>query len=173
MAIGKRTKAIAILGTHVMNPRGLVGLGLDSLDVCRQEIKQVFEVLANPSNFPLLIHCTQGKDRTGLVVQLVLFLLGVGQDTIQLDYMMTDSELVSEKDARIEEIRSIGLDDSFAACDVEMVHRVHEHLVRQGGIEKYLSLCGVDQDMQESVKSILRSGGVSAKEFRLSLDTNR
>jgi protein tyrosine/serine phosphatase len=43
--------------------------------VCKGEVKQVFDVLADDRNWPVLVHCTQGKDRTGLIVMLVLFLL--------------------------------------------------------------------------------------------------
>lgn len=34
-------QAIAILGREVMLPRGLVGLGLDTLDHCAPEINEV------------------------------------------------------------------------------------------------------------------------------------
>jgi len=41
MAIGRRMEAISILGKNVMQPRGLVGLGYDSIDNCGPEIAQV------------------------------------------------------------------------------------------------------------------------------------
>ena len=59
---GYRTQVIRILTTEVMNPRGLVGLGKDSLDYSKYEIRQVFEILADDKNYPILAHCTQGKD---------------------------------------------------------------------------------------------------------------
>ena len=139
-----------------MNPRGLIGLGLDSMDVCTQEVKQVFDVLADASNYPVLVHCTQGKDRTGLVVQLVLFLLGVPLEAINQDYLMTDGELDSEREERLKEIRSIGLDDSFPYCDKDMVENVNKHLLEKGGIENYLDSCGVTEEMRNKVKQILR-----------------
>jgi protein-tyrosine phosphatase len=156
MILGRRTEGIAILGTHVMKPRGLVGLGLDSLDVCKQEVRQVFDVLADPSNYPILIHCTQGKDRTGLVIQLVLFLLEVPVRAVDADYLMTDKELQSEREERLREIRSIGLDDSFAGCDKHMVDSIYTYLLENGGVEAYLDSCGVNQDCRKRVKEILR-----------------
>ena len=156
MILGRRTQGIGVLGTNVMNPRGLIGLGLDSMDVCTQEVKQVFDVLADASNYPVLVHCTQGKDRTGLVVQLVLFLLGVPLEAINQDYLMTDGELDSEREERLKEIRSIGLDDSFAYCDKDMVENVNKHLLEKGGIENYLDSCGVTEEMRTKVKQILR-----------------
>lgn len=41
MALGYRKEAISILGREVMLPRGLVGLGFDSIDLCGPEIAEV------------------------------------------------------------------------------------------------------------------------------------
>ena|SRR5271170_170746 len=41
MLLGYRMKAISILGREVMQPRGLIGLGHDSIDFCGPEIAQV------------------------------------------------------------------------------------------------------------------------------------
>ncbi|KXT03171.1 hypothetical protein AC579_6874 [Pseudocercospora musae] len=89
-SIGYRTDAISILGENVMNKRGLVGLAEDSLKYSKAEIKAVFDVMADSANYPVLLHCTQGKDRTGLMVLLVLLLLGVDQNAIEEDYLMKE-----------------------------------------------------------------------------------
>ncbi len=39
---------------------------------------------------PILIHCTAGKDRTGVATALLLCLLGVGHDDILADYQKSD-----------------------------------------------------------------------------------
>jgi hypothetical protein len=41
MSLGYRIEAISILGREVMLPRGLVGLGFDSIDLCGPEIAEV------------------------------------------------------------------------------------------------------------------------------------
>lgn len=48
-----------------MLPRGLVRLGLDTLDYCGSEIHQALSLYTSPQTLPCIIHCTQGKDRTG------------------------------------------------------------------------------------------------------------
>lgn len=45
MLFGYRMKAISILGREVMLPRGLIGLGYDSLDHCGPEIAEVLPPL--------------------------------------------------------------------------------------------------------------------------------
>lgn len=39
--IGMRMRGIAIMGREVMQPRGLIGLGYDSIDHCGPEIAEV------------------------------------------------------------------------------------------------------------------------------------
>lgn len=39
---------------------------------------------------PILIHCTAGKDRTGVAIALLLCLLGVGEEDIIADYRKSD-----------------------------------------------------------------------------------
>ena len=39
---------------------------------------------------PLVIHCTAGKDRTGFACALILHTLGVSDDVISEDYLLTN-----------------------------------------------------------------------------------
>ena len=152
MALGYRMEAIAILGREVMAPRGLTGLGKDSLDHGTSELREIFTILTESNNYPTLIHCTQGKDRTGLVVILVLLLLNVPLGAISADYTASESELESERESRMEEIRRIGLGEEFAACPAGFVQEIAEHLENvYGGVKGYLRRIGVDERMQDKV----------------------
>ncbi|CAO2649113.1 Nn.00g100620.m01.CDS01 [Neocucurbitaria sp. VM-36] len=155
MVFGYRLDAIKILAPH-MEEMELVGLAKSSLDVCTHEVKQVFDVFTDETNWPVLVHCTQGKDRTGLVVMLVLFLLGVEQEIIQQDYMLSQSELAPEKEERIKEIQSIGLSEKFAICPLDVVSSVHLHLQEEyGGVERYLEKIGISRDTVNFMKQKL------------------
>lgn len=48
------------------------------------------ELLDLPEGRSLLFHCTQGKDRTGCGAMLILSALGVSEDVILKDYMLTN-----------------------------------------------------------------------------------
>ncbi len=135
MALGSRDDAIHILGREVMKPRGLTGLGMDTLDHSQREIKQVFDILADESAYPVLVHCTQGKDRTGLIVLLALLLCHVKQDAVRQDYVMSEKELEPEKEERLIEIKKVGLDESFAGCPDGFVEKIVQHInQRYGGV---------------------------------------
>ncbi|MDZ7683934.1 MAG: tyrosine-protein phosphatase [Gammaproteobacteria bacterium] len=54
--------------------------------------KGFFEVVANADRHPLVIHCTAGKDRTGVTTALVLSILGVERNVIEADYALTNRE---------------------------------------------------------------------------------
>lgn len=48
------------------------------------------ELLALPEGRSLLFHCTQGKDRTGCAAMLILSALGVDENTIMDDFLLTN-----------------------------------------------------------------------------------
>jgi len=155
--VGYRKEAISVLGTNVMAERGLVGLAEDSLQHCTAEVKAEFDILADKQAYPLLVHCTQGKDRTGITVLLVLMLLGVPLDAVEKDYRLSESKLEPEREDKLEEIRSIGLPDSFADCPADWVTRVSGWInEKHGGVEKYLASCDIDEKQQAKVREILQ-----------------
>ena len=51
---------------------------------------RLFDLLLAPGAFPLLFHCTSGRDRTGLAALLLLSALGVPRETIAADYALSD-----------------------------------------------------------------------------------
>ncbi len=117
---------------------------------------QVFDILAEPSSYPVLVHCTQGKDRTGLVVALVLLLLQVQVDAIRHDYSSSELELLPEQDERIKEIREVGLTEDFIRAPPEWIDEVQDHIVqRYQSISAYLASIGVDRETQQHVQNIL------------------
>ena len=54
----------------------------------QEGFRQIFKILLNNDDQKaVMYHCTQGKDRTGLVSVLILIALGVSKETIIKDYM--------------------------------------------------------------------------------------
>ena len=53
-------------------------------------IKDVFAVFGNESNYPVVIHCSIGTDRTGLICFFINALLGVSEEDLYRDYLFSN-----------------------------------------------------------------------------------
>lgn len=61
-----------------------------------ESLVQIIDDLAQPGALPALVHCSAGKDRTGLVVALILLSLGVAEAEVIDDYALTARFLTDE-----------------------------------------------------------------------------
>jgi len=59
---------------------------LDLIEASGDGIVSVLATVADAAAWPVVFHCTGGKDRTGVVAAVLLGLLGVDDDDIVLDY---------------------------------------------------------------------------------------
>src|SRR3982751_563351 len=87
-----------------LRARGANGVALssaDALEVMRDSyrnyvrcnttnFRRLFAHLIEEDRAPLVIHCTAGKDRTGFACALILHALGVPDDVIAEDYLLTN-----------------------------------------------------------------------------------
>ena len=75
-------------------------------DIGRRSYSRMFrEILALDEGRAVLYHCTQGKDRTGVASMLILSALGVPEETIIEDYLLTNvfnSELIAKEKMMLE-----------------------------------------------------------------------
>jgi len=54
-----------------------------------RRVVEALEIIAEPGNLPLVFHCSAGKDRTGILTAIVLGILGVTDEDIIEDYILT------------------------------------------------------------------------------------
>lgn len=52
-------------------------------------IAEALRILAEPSNHPAVFYCAAGKDRTGILAAVLLGALGVPDDVVVADYLLT------------------------------------------------------------------------------------
>lgn len=43
----------------------------------KSSVAKALRIFAKPENYPVLVHCIHGKDRTGLIIMLLLLLCDV------------------------------------------------------------------------------------------------
>ena len=104
------------------------------------------------------MHCTQGKDRTGLIIAMLLFLLEVPIAAMTNDYVMSEEELLPERESRLVEIRAIGLSDDFAGCPKDWIEKMHEYLQdKYDGVKGYCNTIGFTNEEQIELVRLLKA----------------
>lgn len=119
------------------------------LDNAQAPLAATLTTLAAPGALPAVVHCTAGKDRTGLVIALLLGLAGVPEATIAADYALTARYL--EGDFWHEARQRAGADrrdwaklQPILACPPEVMLETLGYLdERYGGIPSYLGQIGL------------------------------
>ncbi|KAI9101109.1 protein-tyrosine phosphatase-like protein, partial [Phlyctochytrium arcticum] len=118
---------------------GLLGLNKAFVTHCGAEIVSALRLLSNINHYPVLVHCTQGKDRTGLVVGLALHCAGVTEEFILKDYVRTQEGLKAQYEVMVEEMRKTGLDSSFSDAPEEVMRETLKFIRETyGSIDGYL-----------------------------------
>ena len=59
---------------------------------------RLFGILSEVDNLPVVLHCTAGKDRTGVSTAFLLSILGVSRDVIEADYLLTNLDTERQAD---------------------------------------------------------------------------
>ena len=66
----------------------------EMLEGGRAQIAGALEIMTDPAAYPMMFHCSAGKDRTGIFAALVLSVLGVSDETIVEDYSLSGQAMV-------------------------------------------------------------------------------
>lgn len=102
-----------------------------------QRFAEMFEHLLQ-ADTPVVMHCTAGKDRTGIAAALVLLALGVARSTVRQDFLLTrqvfrpppapaTGALPDEVHQVLWQVEAAWLDGALAVVDAE-----------HGGVDNYL-----------------------------------
>ncbi|KAK0665589.1 protein-tyrosine phosphatase-like protein [Cercophora samala] len=160
-----RPHAISLISHHALAPLGLPSLSLNTLFYSSPSISlclsSLFPPSPSPSSIsppppPTIIHCTQGKDRTGLLLILILLTLSIPVPAITHDYHLTNSSCPLIRQIRLSEVREVGLPDSFADTHQEMVTSVISWLEEtHGGVDGYLDQIGFDEAKRQRLRAVL------------------
>lgn len=67
-------------------------------------LKKIFRIIINLDNAPVLIHCSVGKDRTGIVSLFLLSLLDVEMTKIEKDYLESNVVCIPESERVYEKV---------------------------------------------------------------------
>ncbi|MBQ5746332.1 MAG: tyrosine-protein phosphatase, partial [Clostridia bacterium] len=120
----------------------------------QERIREIFSILANVDNYPIVFHCQGGADRTGTVAYLFNALLGVPEADIIRDYEFTTFSLYG--------VRTIDSIDYIAKEKYAFFTTLNaqEGDTLQKRVENYLLSIGVTAAEIANIKSIMFTGDV-------------
>ncbi len=128
------------------------------------QYRAMFDRLGAADGTPTLLHCTAGKDRTGFGSALLLIALGVPEQTVYDDYLLTNAATASrtERVLWIVRLRSFGRADLARIRPIFEARREYlsaglaEMRREHGDFDSYLTdALGVDAEKREALRDSL------------------
>lgn len=111
---------------------------------------------------PVLVHCTVGKDRTGVTVALTLAAAGVDEDAVIADYARSEGLLSPERNRRIVTFLQSAHPDARHVVDLAtrspgpVMRRLLDGIVqRHGTVKEYLQANGLGADELAELHRVL------------------
>ncbi len=159
---GTRVFHLSLVGADFSEiPPDLEGVYHFIVDRRGDAIGSAIKSLAAPGALPALVHCTAGKDRTGIVVAFTLSAMGVSDEIIAADYALSSLYLDPQLTPAIGRISAdTGLDEqvtqAMMASPPELILQVLDRAREQAGsIEGYLGRHGVTQAELAALRKVL------------------
>ena len=122
------------------------------------------ELIQDASNLPLLNHCTAGKDRTGFASALLLLLLGVPEETVMQDYLLSNGfrEQLNEKimaflGAQLQDETSIAILSAMFEARVEYLQAAFDEIHNvYGSVDQYAEKgIGLTKEKLDNLRDLL------------------
>jgi len=119
---------------------------------------RLFGILAEEENLPVLLHCTAGKDRTGVSTAFLLSVLGVSREVIEADYLLTN--LDTERQADFIE-STVGYPEGYDREKMITIAGVPQDAMKDfldgveskwGSVVEYLQKIGITQDQMNKIR---------------------
>ena len=159
-AVSKRAKRRArSIFIKFINESGLPLLNELLLQYAKGPIKTVLDLLLEKENYPVGLYCTAGKDRTGLLVYLILAALGIDFDSIKADYILSNSAYadMNQKKAFVGALEQNNLDpEKFLIAPAHVIDDLKQHIdLQYGSVEKYLDSIGFSEEKRKQLRKNL------------------
>ncbi|KPN15018.1 protein tyrosine phosphatase [Bacillus australimaris] len=130
----------------------------------KEEIQQLFSLLADKSNYPLMLHCTSGKDRTGFLSGLIQLTAGVPLPVVLSEYMRSNEGVQmlirrQERFVRLMSLYRVSKKQIQPLLGVQQDYLedvLNEMLETYGSAERYLiEACDVPEAQLHEMKNML------------------
>jgi len=169
-----RYAQVSILPDHVLNseifpvgqPIAIGEVYFRHVVNAPKEIAQAVALVVAPQNAPIVLHCAAGRDRTGMVVALLLDAIGVLREDVIADYAATNAsaDKITESlrlnpiyaaDRPVSEHEPLGADPRSVIAFLDQVE------ARFGDSRQCLQWCGVPVQDIDRLNTLLSGGTIS------------
>jgi protein-tyrosine phosphatase len=133
---------------------------------CGDSFAAVVNLLGQPDAFPALVHCSAGKDRTGMVVAIILSALGVAAELVAEDYGRTAEIFTGEyRERLLAQSAVIGVDQQrialMSGSPPAVMRAFCDKLTQEyGGAAAYLTQHGAKSQALQGLRRALTSADV-------------
>ncbi len=134
-------------------------------DALVRHLGKLFTAITQDECLPLILHCSVGKDRTGVMSAILLLALGVPRDTVIADYLKTNEyQNVMNLEKRIVEFlepildvppRREIVDVMIGARQIYLDIALDTIESGYGSVESYLETAGVDKAQLKKFRSCM------------------
>jgi protein-tyrosine phosphatase len=132
-----------------------------TLPSARAAYRRLFRDLLEHEHRPLLFHCETGKDRTGWAAAALLLLLGVSDELVMREYMLTNEELLPAEKPLLERFRAAGVGPEvilpLVAVEPDYLEAALDEMRKEfGSVEGYFATAlGIDEAGQGTLRAAL------------------
>lgn len=138
-----------VIKQSLLGRDGLYGLNKGLIHYSSVGVKQVMDILAKDTSFPVIVHCTAGKDRTGFIIALLQRLSGVHDVQIISQYAKSAEMLQHDMTMILAELEKQGLSSEFSKSPPGVMEATLNYIDKEfGSVEGYLSSIGVHHQQQ-------------------------
>ncbi|KAJ1916791.1 hypothetical protein H4219_003567 [Mycoemilia scoparia] len=158
MAMYGMKDASYLIAKNVIGPRGLLQFYQDIIEYSKDELQQVISLFVDPKRYPILVHCTHGKDRTGIVIALVTSLAGVSDELVARDYALSQKELLPIRQRMIDhDMGKAGLPPDFCDSPYPVMRYLLQYIKKTyGSTREYLLSIGLTPKQLDQIVQCLR-----------------
>ncbi len=125
------------------------------IESCKNQIREIIEAIAAAKTAPIVVHCAAGKDRTGLIIALLLSVASVPAATIAADYALSEQYLAPLFAPELPQARERGIAHIFECREEIMLETLDYWRDRYGGATAYLQAIGIGRDRILHLRSLL------------------
>jgi len=142
-----------------INKGGLRLLNELVVDTSGADLVKVLKIVADPTNHPVAMYCTAGKDRTGLLAMLILSVVGASEEEIVADYVLSDSAYkdIGDSKAMVAALKQTDVDpETFLRAKPEVMHATMQYVrEKHGSVDGFLDQHGFSQEWRERLRTAL------------------